>query len=324
MNTRFDLPLVPARASAAIAMKSILAVAMAVSSTLLPYPVQASPDEGLPDKFFNSQNPNLTPQEKAGLKIGNHWRAASATGMRPVAGADGTVQFLFGSTQPSVVCAVLQVCDIELQPGEIISNFNAGDQVRWRIEPARSGSPAGEIEHVIVKPLDVGLRTSLIITTDRRTYYLQLVSHRTDYMPRVSFSYPDDAARQWSEFQNRNREKLDERSGYGAKDSTALDKLSFDYEVTGDASWKPIRVYNDGRKTILQMPDTLSQTEAPSLLVLRGEESVLPWGAKAEEVMVNYRVQGNRYVVDSIPDKMILLAGAGDHQTKVIITRRKS
>ena len=324
MNTRFDLSLVPARASAAIAMKTVAAIAIAVSSTFVPCPVQASPDEGLPDKFFNSQNPSLTPQEKAGLKIGNHWRAASATGMKPVAGADGTVRFLFGSTQPSVVCAVLQVCDIELQPGEIISNFNAGDQVRWRIEPARSGSPAGEIEHVIVKPLDVGLRTSLIITTDRRTYYLQLVSHRTEYMPRVSFSYPDDAARQWSDFHARNREKLDERSGYGAKDGTALDKLSFDYEVTGDATWKPVRVYNDGQKTILQMPDTLSQTEAPSLLVLRGEDSVLPWGAKAEEVMVNYRVQGNRYVVDSIPDKMILLAGAGSHQTKVIITRRKS
>jgi type IV secretion system protein VirB9 len=324
MNTRFDLVPVPTSASAAIAAKIVATVAMAVASALSPCPVQASPDEGLPAKFFNSQNPSLTPQEKAGLRIGNHWRAASATGMKPVAGADGTVQFLFGSTQPSVVCAVLQVCDIELQPGELISNFNAGDQVRWRIEPARSGSPAGEIEHVIVKPLDVGLRTSLIITTDRRTYYLQLVSHRTEYMPRISFSYPDDAARQWSDFQTRNREKLEERSAAGTQDGSYFDKLSFDYDVTGDASWKPIRVFNDGQKTILQMPDILSQTEAPSLLVLRGEDSVFPWGAKAEEVMVNYRVQSNRYVVDSIPDKMILLAGAGAHQTKVVITRRKS
>jgi len=316
--------------------------ALAISLLLIQSGVisaQASPGEDLPDKFFNSENPGLTPQEKEGLSIGKRWRASSATGMKPVAGADGTVQFLFGSTQPSMVCAVLQVCDIELQPGEVISNFHAGDQVRWRIEPARSGSPEGEIEHVIVKPLDVGLRTSLIITTDRRTYYLQLVSHRSEYMPRVSFSYPDDATRQWNAFHARNRERLEEQegeetTGAGALSTTGrtrypqgtsyLDRLSFDYEITGDASWKPLRVFNDGHKTILQMPEILSQTEAPSLLVLRGEDSVFPWGDKAEQVMVNYRVQGNRYVVDSIPERMILVAGAGSHQSKVVITRRKS
>jgi type IV secretion system protein VirB9 len=296
---------------------------IAFAAILFPLMALAGPDDSLPDKFFNSENPRLTPQEKAGLKIGKHWRAASATGIQPVAGADGTVQFLFGSTQPSVVCAVLQVCDIELQPGELISNFNAGDQVRWRIEPARSGSPAGEIEHVIIKPLDVGLRTSLIITTDRRTYYLQLVSHRSDYMPRVSFSYPDDAAGQWKAFQDRNREQREEKAGSGNGASAYLDRLDFDYQVSGNASWKPIRVFNDGHKTILQMPDTLSQTEAPSLLVLRGEDSIFPWGTKAEPVMINYRVQGNRYVVDSIPERMILLAGAGAHQTQVVITRRQ-
>ncbi len=289
-------------------------------AALFPLLALAGPEEDLPDKFFNAKNPALTPQEKAGLAIGKRWQAASAAGIKPVAGADGTVQFLFGSTQPSVVCAVLQVCDIELQPGEVISNFNAGDPVRWRLEPARSGSGAGETEHVMVKPLDVGLRTSMIITTNRRTYYLQLVSHRTDYMPRVSFSYPDDAAKKWDAFHAQNRETGEERTGAG--ETAYIDRLSFDYEISGSAPWKPLRVFNDGRKTVLQMPETLSQTEAPSLLVLRGEDSVFPWGAKAEEVMVNYRVQGTRYVVDSIPDKMILLAGAGSHQTRVVITKK--
>lgn len=332
MNT----DLAPSRAY--VAVTSTVTAFFLLASAAAVNPASASPSEELPDKFFNSENPSLTPQEKAGLTIGKRWRAASATGMKPVAGADGTVQFLFGATQPSVVCAVLQVCDIELQPGEVISNFNAGDQVRWRIEPARSGSPSGEVEHVIVKPLDVGLRTSLIITTDRRTYYLQLVSHRSEYMPRVSFSYPDDATRQWNAFHTQNRERLEEQSGGesagggnlshsgagSAQGKSYLDRLSFEYDITGEASWKPLRVFNDGQKTILQMPDTLSQTEAPSLLVLRGEDSVFPWGAQAEEIMVNYRLQGSRYVVDSIPDKMILIAGAGSHQTRVVITRRKS
>ncbi|WP_139559779.1 P-type conjugative transfer protein TrbG [Methylotetracoccus oryzae] len=300
----------------------------------LPVLALALPAEGVPEPFFNPENPSLSPQEKAGLAIGQRWRTASATGIKPVAGGDGSVQFLFGSTQPSVVCAVLQVCDIELQPGEIISNFNAGDQVRWRIEPARSGSPQGEIEHVMLKPLDVGLRTSLIITTDRRTYYLQLVSHRTEYMPRVSFAYPDDVHQQWAAFKASDRERQSLRiGGAGGSDdagsagsaghSAYLDRLDFSYSVDGEASWKPVRVFNDGHKTILQLPESLTQTEAPSLLVLRGEDSLWPWGEKAEEVMVNYRVQGNRYVVDSIPERMLLIAGAGEHQTKVTITREE-
>lgn len=253
------------------------------------------PDEELPERFFTGPNPTLSAQEKAALAIGQRWRASNHTGLKPVAGADGTVQFLFGSTQPSVVCAVLQVCDIEFQPGEVISNFNAGDQVRWRIEPARSGSPSGEIEHVMVKPLDVGLRTSLIITTDRRTYYLQLVSHRSEYMPRVSFSYPDDATRQWDDFRARKSEDRGGNSSTERGGESYFDKLDFHYAISGTAAWKPVRVFNDGRKTILQMPETLSQTEAPSLLVLRGEDSWLPWGEKPEEVMVNYRVQGRYF-----------------------------
>jgi len=300
----------------------------------LPVLALALPDEGVPEPFFNPENPTLSPQEKAGLAIGQHWRTTSATAIKPVAGGDGSVQFLFGATQPSVVCAVLQVCDIELQPGEIISNFNAGDQVRWRIAPARSGSPQGEIEHVMLKPLDVGLRTSLIITTDRRSYYLQLVSHRTEYMPRVSFAYPDDVHQQWAAFKATDKERLSDRiGGAGGSDDgrssgsvshpAYLDLLDFNYRIEGEASWKPVRVFNDGRKTILQLPETLTQTEAPSLLVLRGEDSLWPWGEKAEEVMVNYRVQGNRYVVDSIPERMLLIAGAGEHQTKVTITREE-
>lgn len=48
--------------------------------------------------------------------------------------------FLFGETQPSVVCSPLQVCDIELQGGEIVRDVMVGDTVRWKVEPATSGA----------------------------------------------------------------------------------------------------------------------------------------------------------------------------------------
>jgi len=37
--------------------------------------------------------------------------------------------------------------------------------------------------------------------------------------------------------------------------------------------------------------------------------------------MVNYRIQGLRYIVDSVFDKAVLLSGSGSSQEKVTITR---
>ena len=82
-----------------------------------------------------------------------------------------------------------------------------------------------------------------------------------------------------------------------------------------------MRVYNDGVKTIIQMPRTMEQTEAPTLLIVRGKDSIFPWGGKAEEILVNYRVQSDRYIVDTLFDKAILIAGVGSQQERVTITR---
>ena len=37
--------------------------------------------------------------------------------------------FLYGEAQPSVICSPLQVCDIELQGGEVVRDVLAGDTV---------------------------------------------------------------------------------------------------------------------------------------------------------------------------------------------------
>jgi P-type conjugative transfer protein TrbG len=109
-------------------------------------------------------------------------------------GADGKVIFLFGETQPSVVCSPLQVCDIELQGGEIVRDVLVGDTVRWKVEPATSGATGGQAIHLIVKPSEAGLVTSMVVTTSRRTYHIQLKSHPSQYMARVGFEYPEDVS----------------------------------------------------------------------------------------------------------------------------------
>jgi P-type conjugative transfer protein TrbG len=291
----------------------ILAAAMVVSEPLL-----AAPGDDLADKYFSKNNPTLTAQEKAAIAIAKRWEAGASTGLNPIPGSNGAIHFLYGVQQPSIVCAVLQVCDVALQAGELVNSIHLGDTARWTVEPAITGAGPSETQHLIIKPMDVGLETSLVVTTNRRTYHFKLRSHRTQYMPQVAFTYPEDALAKWDairtrETQERERKIIPQTGEY-------LGNLNFDYDLDGDAAWMPVRVFNDGSKTILQMSKAMAQTEAPTLLVLRKEGGLF---TDDETVMVNYRVQGDRYIVDTVFDKAILIAGVGDSQDRVTITRRK-
>jgi type IV secretion system protein TrbG len=292
---------------------SFVALGLVLSLIL---PVYAS---NLSDAYFTGKNPQLTPQERAAIALAKKWQASSASGTKPVAGPDGSIRFLFGSQQPSIVCAVLQVCDIELQPGEQVNSIHLGDQARWLIEPAVTGHGPAEVQHLIVKPMDVGLETSLVVTTNRRTYHMRLRSHRREFMPRVGFIYPEDALAKWDAIKAKENHAMEvKRSRTLPQTGEYLDNLDFAYSVSGNAAWKPLRVYNDGSKTIIQMPGSMAQTEAPTLLLLRKEGGFL---SQDETVMVNYRLQGDRYIVDMVFDKAILIAGVGGSQSRVTITR---
>jgi len=274
--------------------------------------------DNMSDAYFDGKNPDLTRQEKAALAIADKFSAATAVGIDPAPGPNGSIRFLYGSQQPSIVCAPLQVCDVALQPGEQVNSINLGDTVRWTVEPAITGSGINEVQHLIIKPQDVGLESSLVVTTNRRTYYLRLRSHRSKYMPQVSFVYPEEATAKWEsvkskETKERQDKTLPETGEY-------LGNLDFNYEIQGDASWKPVRVYNDGNKTIIQMSSTLSQTDAPSLLVVRKDGGLF---TDDERVMVNYRLQDSRYIVDTIFDKAVLISGVGSSQDSVTIQRVK-
>ena len=256
-----------------------------------------------PANLMSGKNSSLTKRETAGMAIAKSY---SNNRVMPTSGAEGVVVFPFGETMPSIVCAPLIVCDITLQEGEIVNDINVGDAVRWKLSPATSGSGMNVTTHIIVKPTDAALQTNAIITTNRRTYVLKLVSRRTDYMARISFTYADDMEDQWRNYKA--------RMGTGETTQDEPGNLNFNYNISGaKPRWKPIRVYNDNIKTYIEFPDAIKTTEAPALLVL---------GDKSQEQLVNYRVIGTRYVVDKIFDKAELIGGTGNKQTKVTITRK--
>lgn len=263
-------------------------------------------------------NPTLSQRERASVAIANAWSGNSA---RPATGVEGEAVFAFGETLPSIVCAPLFVCDLKLQPGEVVNDINLGDAVRWKVSPARSGTGLNATTHVLVKPTDAGVTTNMIVTTDRRTYVLRLVAHRTEWMPRVSFTYPEDVRREWEEFIANQRAEVAVAEARSLAVQTAtvlptgepLANLDFGFAVRGDSpSWRPLRVYSDGQKTYIQFPPQMLHGQSPALVGV---------GAGDTPEIINYRADGDRYVVDQVIDRAALISGVGRRQVKVEIMR---
>lgn len=253
----------------------------------------------------------LNAKEKAAVALSHRWANRNAM---PHAGEDGYVRFLYGATLPTVVCAPLQVCNLSLQPGEIVNNVNLGDSVRWKVTPSLSGTAGAQTTHLIIKPTDAGLVSSLDIETNRRTYAVKLVSTQASWMPLVAFNYPDDAQTQWQAY----RQKV----GFGTAGTMLptgenIANLQF-LCISGGASWAPIRAYTDGMKTYIEFPGSISYQAAPALVALANDGT---WFSRASTQVVNYRVMGNRYVVDAALDRAALISGVGGDQQRVEITR---
>jgi P-type conjugative transfer protein TrbG len=235
-----------------------------------------------------------------------------------VAGSNGAIKFLFGAQQPSIVCAVLQVCDVALQPGEQVNSINLGDTARWTVEPAITGSGATEVQHLIIKPMDVGLETSLVVTTNRRSLSLPpaLASHRVHAASLVHV--PRGSACEVG------RDPAPRNAGTHRQHHPAtgeyLGDLSFDYDAVRlgelEACARLQRWPQDHHRNARHDGANRS-ADAPGRA---------PRGRPVpddETVMVNYRVQGNRYIVDTVFDRAILIAGVGRSQDRVTISRRK-
>ena len=205
-----------------------------------------------------------------------------------------------------------QVTDIALQEGETLVGpgpVAAGDTVRWMIGDTLSGSGATQRVHILIKPTRPDIATNLVINTDRRTYHIELRANPNIYMASVSWSYPAD------ELIALRREEEQAARAAPATEGFTLEALNFDYRISGDEpDWRPIRVFDDGRRTLVEFPPDVVQGEMPPFFVV---------GAGGAAELVNYRVSGRYLIVDRLFHKAELRLGAGRRQVRVKIENRK-
>jgi len=179
-----------------------------------------------------------------------------------------------------------RVTVIALEAGEELVTVAAGDTVRWIVGDTASGSGASRRVDVMVKPTRVGLKTNLVITTNRRTYLIELSSTEAAWMASVSWEYPRD------ELIALQAEAQTADAAAPVASGVALDRLQFRYAITGDSPpWRPLRAFDDGERVYIEFPPGIAQGELPPLFVI---------GPQGDGQLVNYRFHAPYYIVDRL------------------------
>lgn len=179
-----------------------------------------------------------------------------------------------------------RVTVIALQLGEELVTVSAGDTVRWIVGDTASGSGTSLRVNILVKPTRIGLKTNLVITTNRRTYLLELSSTSQAWMASASWDYPKDRMLALEKQAQQAQVSAPVDSGL------SLEQIKFRYAISGDSPpWKPLRAFDDGERVYIQFPAGIAQGELPPLFVI---------GAQGDGQLVNYRFRSPYYVVDRL------------------------
>ena len=193
--------------------------------------------------------------------------------------APGAIYEVYGA--PGFISTVL------LEPDETIVTVAAGDTTRWMVEQAVGGDIANPRAMLLIKPTRANIRTNIVLVTDRRAYAIEAIATGGQtYSAQTAWRYPADADHEF------------------AGGPTALEALNFAYRIRTvrgfNPRWRPVRVFDDGRKTYIEFPPAMATSEEPPLFIIENGEAGL----------VNYRISGGRYVVDRLFDIAELRLGA--------------
>lgn len=265
--------------------------------TVVPEPAPPRPAVYRPTVFASTPVPNppepprhVAPRLNPMAQVA---RANAAARMQPslsrFSQAEQVYAFAEGGVY-QVYAAPGRITDIVLQPGETLvatGPVAAGDTTRWVIGDTESGAGLERRVHILVKPTQRGLSTNLVINTNRRTYHLDLSATAATAIVSVAWRYPQDEQRAALESARAKTAEV------ALQQPPAVEDLNFGYRIEGARPvWRPSRVFDDGRQTVIEFPASVAQDQLPPLFV--GD------GRSTPDNLVNYRVKGHTMIVDRL------------------------
>jgi type IV secretion system protein VirB9 len=198
--------------------------------------------------------------------------------------------------QYPIVCKVLGLTVIQLENGEVpIGVPYLSDTLRWEVTGDVWRTLEGlSVQLIMIKPLEPGLTTNMILITNQRNYQFVLSSTRDSYMPMVKFRYPFSQGKFITAESIRKeleQKEINEGGQY----------LSFNYKIVSGwalvglfkPEWQPTEAWDDGHKTYIRLPKGVLQKEYPTVF----EES---------NYIINYRVSENIMILDKLVSNVTL------------------
>ena len=171
--------------------------------------------------------------------------------------------------------------------------------------PARkkAGSIISGLLVPAMKMTSFGLSSSMTVITDKRSYQFVIRStgDGSKWYQRVSWRIPStfvfDEGGQQSNVLVTERAKQAQSKPAEVVAGIDPERLSYEYEIAGDAPFRPSVVSDDGVKTYIKLPKGLQ--ELPVLFAVQDGQFTL----------VNYSVRGDYLIVQLVQDVFILKIG---------------
>lgn len=251
----------------------------------------------------------------------------------PLRGDTRLVQFRYYENHTFLVLTKPKaVTHIQFAADEVIQSIAAGDTSSWEITPTKNR------RHLFVKPRFEDIETSMTVITDKRTYQfvLRSTSNGRKWYQRVSWVYDTEMVLDFEPALDETPPVAlritEERGARGSAPSTPHaqgpsgpadangcatvgirpEAMRFNYEISGNAPFRPQIVFDDGRFTYLRMPDGLQ--ELPALFaVIDGNDFSL----------VNYTVSCDFIIVQRIMEEAVLKLGRAEVRVRQVQPQRR-
>lgn len=279
--------------------------------TLEPVPIK-NPYEDIDLLYPVAPAPIIDKNTKKSLALADEWLNSD---YEPQLIDNGNIVYFYGQNIPTVVVKPHYMANIEFSADEtiVVGGIQLADKVNWIVKEAYGGSKNTTRPFLFIKCKSIyETETSLIVLTTKRTYHIRLLSTESgSWTPSISYAYPHEPERSAQTIERlRNENKIkppkekEGENGYWAKD------ISFNYEVSGSNEITPLRVYNVGHQTVIEMREDISRYNAPTLLLS---------DTFGQNEIVNYRFVGNKYIIDQQIETATLISGVGSNQLEVKI-----
>lgn len=215
----------------------------------------------------------------------------------------------FASGAPELQCETLRVCAVELETGERVVKTYLGDAERWKVDVQLS-QEGGVKPLVVLKPTECGIETNLIVSTDRRIYDV-LVRSRSCGSPGDGLKLGPRRLRfEYGSFSQVWNDRGQPGAVAGEPSASKPQSLNFSYSwAKGWRGVKPKLVYDDGQRVYVRLQKVPEKAPA-----------IFRKGAEGLE-LVPFRLEGTVYVIEAVPEELVLVSGPHEKRDRTVVRR---